>query len=156
MDEQQDDSISVNNGSSDSAAEAPYDPAMAALAAFMGRGRGRGRGRGGGGVAIAGIAELDASLGRPPATGAGAGGGKPFPPASKRAGGAEKDFRGPEGLFKKGDWTCTVCGNVNWERRTTCNKCQNQKPNAISTDEVSLVKIMGCGKPDTVRSQPYK
>lgn len=129
------------DGDSSSTTEAPYDPAAAAsasaaIAASGGRGRGRGRGRGGGGIAIAGIAELDASLGRAaPAAGAGpgagAGGGKPLPPKKDA-----KDFRGPEGLFKKGDWTCTACGNVNWERRSTCNKCQNQKPNVITTDEV--------------------
>eukprot|EP00903_Cladosiphon_okamuranus_P008485 g8152.t1 len=120
--------------------EAPYDgssaaapPAGAASAAPAvavggGRGRGRGRGRGGGGVAIEGIAELDASMGRgapiPPA----AGRGKPLPKKD------QKDFRGPAGLFQKGDWNCTVCGNINWERRTTCNKCQNPKPN-LATDE---------------------
>lgn len=119
--------------------EAPYDPSSAVAAAEAtpavaiggGRGRGRGRGRGGGGVAIEGIAELDASMGRgapiPPG-----GGGKPLLP--------KKDFRGPAGLFKQGDWTCTVCGNVNWERRSTCNKCQNQKPNLASTDEVGLFR----------------
>lgn len=119
----------------DGSVEAPaYDPAAAATAS-AGRGRGRGRGRGGGGTAIAGIAELDASLGRgagpPPA----AGGGKALPKNEA------KDFRGPEGLFKKGDWTCTACGNVNWERRQTCNKCQNQKPNAVTTDEVGSVHL---------------
>ncbi|CAM9435200.1 unnamed protein product [Ectocarpus sp. 4 AP-2014] len=111
-----------------------YDPAAAAVPAGSrgdggGRGRGRGRGRGGGGVAIAGIAELDASMGRgapvPPA----GGGGKPLPKKE------QKDFRGPAGLFKKGDWTCTACGNVNWERRATCNKCNNPKPNLAATDE---------------------
>lgn len=119
-------------------ADVPYDPSSAAaapaaappvVAVSGGRGRGRGRGRGGGGVAIEGIAELDASMGRgapiPPA----GGGGKPLPP--------KKDFRGPAGLFKQGDWTCTVCGNVNWERRSTCNQCQNAKPNLAGTDEVS-------------------
>eukprot|EP00752_Nemacystus_decipiens_P010425 g9292.t1 len=117
--------------------EAPYDPGSApppagappAVAIGGGRGRGRGRGRGGGGVAIAGIAELDASMGRgapiPPA----GGGGKPLPKKD------QKDFRGPAGLFKQGDWTCTVCGNVNWERRSTCNKCQNPKPNLANLDE---------------------
>ncbi|CAM9651326.1 unnamed protein product [Hapterophycus canaliculatus] len=124
--------------------EAPYDPAAAATPAAgrgggvggggggtggVGRGRGRGRGRGGGGVAIQGIAELDASMGRgapvPPA----GGGGKPLPNKE------QKDFRGPAGLFKQGDWTCTVCGNVNWERRSTCNKCQNPKPNLATTEE---------------------
>lgn len=127
--------------------EAPYDPSSAAAPAEApaeapravpvggGRGRGRGRGRGGGGVAIEGIAELDASMGRgapiPPA----GGGGKPLPKKD------QKDFRGPAGLFKQGDWTCTVCGNVNWERRSTCNKCQNPKPNLASTDEVGWVLV---------------
>ncbi|CAM9258575.1 unnamed protein product [Ascophyllum nodosum] len=114
-----------------SAIEQPYDPSMAAISTLpVGRGRGRGRGRGGGGTAIAGIAELDATLGRGAAPVPSAGGGKPLPP--KKDG---KDFRGPEGLFKKGDWTCNACGNVNWERRQTCNKCQNTKPNIVSTDE---------------------
>lgn len=137
----------MDDSTTGSGGEAPYDPAAAASASMAmtaGRGRGRGRGRGGGGIAIAGIAELDASMGRgapPPAAGAaggapgaGAGRGKPF--VSKKT---DKDFRGPEGLFKKGDWTCTVCGNVNWERRQNCNKCQNQKPNVVSPDEVSGV-----------------
>lgn len=135
----------------ESSGEVAYDPAAAASSASSfatpigvvgsgGRGRGRGRGRGGGGIAIEGIAELDASLGRPPTAGAGrgadgappppAGGGKPMPKKES------KDFRGPDGLFKKADWTCTACGNVNWERRQTCNKCQNQKPNLVTTDEV--------------------
>eukprot|EP01055_Gregarina_sp_Pseudo9_P002573 Gregarina_sp_Pseudo_9__2572@NODE_283_length_3297_cov_40_004911_g265_i0_p4_GENE_NODE_283_length_3297_cov_40_004911_g265_i0NODE_283_length_3297_cov_40_004911_g265_i0_p4_ORF_typecomplete_len242_score40_38zfRanBP/PF00641_18/9_9e12zfRanBP/PF00641_18/1_1e09DUF35_N/PF12172_8/0_01DUF35_N/PF12172_8/1_6e03DUF35_N/PF12172_8/0_46DUF35_N/PF12172_8/2_8e02DZR/PF12773_7/0_27DZR/PF12773_7/0_086Cytochrom_c3_2/PF14537_6/1Cytochrom_c3_2/PF14537_6/26TF_Zn_Ribbon/PF08271_12/20TF_Zn_Ribbon/PF08271_12/5_8e02TF_Zn_Ribbo len=32
------------------------------------------------------------------------------------------------GLFKKGDWTCTSCGNVNWARRDRCNLCIALKP----------------------------
>lgn len=28
------------------------------------------------------------------------------------------------------DWTCTNCGNVNWDWRQSCNKCGNLKPNA--------------------------
>lgn len=133
-------------------AETAYDPALAAAAASAppptGMGRGRGRGRGGGGVAIAGIAELDASLGRPPAGGGGGGGGGIGGGGRGRGrgrggGGVERDFRGPEGLFKKGDWTCNACGNVNWERRTSCNKCQNPKPNVITMDEVSGVIALG-------------
>nr|CCA23456.1 diphthamide biosynthesis protein 1 putative [Albugo laibachii Nc14] len=45
------------------------------------------------------------------------------------------DFRGPPGLFKPGDWTCTVCGNVNWERRQECNICKNAKPGMPGVDE---------------------
>ncbi|CAM9934546.1 unnamed protein product, partial [Choristocarpus tenellus] len=71
-------------------------------------------------------------MGRGPAKGPpiGAGGGKPLGPAK-----VEKDFRGPSGLFQKGDWTCTACGNINWERRSECNKCNNPKPNLVATNE---------------------
>lgn len=139
--------MEADDPSADAHDETPYDPAEAALAASapspMGRGRGRGRGRGGGGVVIAGIAELDASLGRPPgpagSSGGGGGGGSGGGTGRGKPGGrggGEKDFRGPEGLFKKGDWTCNACGNVNWERRSTCNKCNNAKPNVFALDEV--------------------
>ena len=37
-------------------------------------------------------------------------------------------FGGPVGLFKKGDWPCTHCGNVNWARREKCNVCNAPKP----------------------------
>lgn len=142
----------MSEGTTGAEAPAAYDPAAAApappasgglpgagggMGGGGGRGRGRGRGRGGGGVAIEGIAELDASMGRgapiPPA--GGGGGGKPIPKKE------QKDFRGPAGLFKQGDWTCTACGNVNWERRATCNKCNNPKPNLASLEEVGRVGL---------------
>jgi hypothetical protein len=31
------------------------------------------------------------------------------------------------GLFKKDDWLCIKCGNVNWQKRTTCNQCNNPR-----------------------------
>ncbi|KAG7390533.1 Zinc finger Ran-binding domain-containing protein 2 [Phytophthora pseudosyringae] len=56
-------------------------------------------------------------------------------PRPEEAGGGDKpkpkggaDFRGPPGLFQPGDWTCTTCGNVNWERRSECNMCKSSKP----------------------------
>ncbi len=45
-----------------------------------------------------------------------------------------KSVSGPPGLFKTTDWTCALCGNVNWERRTTCNICQHSKP-ALANDD---------------------
>ncbi|KAF4670957.1 Zinc finger, RAN-binding domain containing 2 [Perkinsus chesapeaki] len=35
---------------------------------------------------------------------------------------------GPPGLFKKGDWVCTGCGNVNWDWRERCNMCNTLQP----------------------------
>lgn len=35
---------------------------------------------------------------------------------------------GPPGLFKPGDWPCVICGNVNWQSRTACNRCGEKKP----------------------------
>ncbi|KAL0582669.1 hypothetical protein ABG067_007353 [Albugo candida] len=55
--------------------------------------------------------------------------------ASKNEESSSADFRGPPGLFKPGDWTCTVCGNVNWERRQECNICKNAKPGMPGADE---------------------
>lgn len=45
------------------------------------------------------------------------------------------DARGPPGLFKAGDWACTVCGNTNWERRSECNICKSPKPGVAGADE---------------------
>ncbi|XP_047048123.1 transcription initiation factor TFIID subunit 15-like [Lolium rigidum] len=35
---------------------------------------------------------------------------------------------GPPGLFGPNDWPCTMCGNVNWAKRTKCNVCNTSKP----------------------------
>lgn len=86
--------------------------------------------------------------------------------ASKNEESSSADFRGPPGLFKPGDWTCTVygytsqvmrfkwgrmiltlcfrCGNVNWERRQECNICKNAKPGmpgAVISRERRLVFV---------------
>ncbi|GLD98585.1 hypothetical protein PINS_up007302 [Pythium insidiosum] len=45
------------------------------------------------------------------------------------------DARGPPGLFKSTDWTCVICGNVNWERRSECNICKSPKPGMPGLDE---------------------
>jgi len=31
------------------------------------------------------------------------------------------------GAHRPGEWTCYACGNLNFSRRTTCNKCQVQR-----------------------------
>eukprot|EP00249_Psilotum_nudum_P017548 c26383_g1_i1 orf=423-1823(-) len=35
---------------------------------------------------------------------------------------------GPPGLFGPNDWTCPMCGNINWAKRTKCNICNTTKP----------------------------
>eukprot|EP00277_Geminigera_cryophila_P022653 CAMPEP_0179464476 /NCGR_PEP_ID=MMETSP0799-20121207/46282_1 /TAXON_ID=46947 /ORGANISM="Geminigera cryophila, Strain CCMP2564" /LENGTH=125 /DNA_ID=CAMNT_0021268277 /DNA_START=39 /DNA_END=413 /DNA_ORIENTATION=- len=37
--------------------------------------------------------------------------------------------RGPP-IPKEGDWHCTMCMNLNWARRDTCNVCQTGKPDS--------------------------
>lgn len=44
---------------------------------------------------------------------------------------AASDERVPPGINPAiGDWHCTSCGNWNWARRDTCNKCKAPKPPA--------------------------
>lgn len=32
------------------------------------------------------------------------------------------------GLFGPNDWSCPMCGNINWAKRTKCNICNTNKP----------------------------
>lgn len=34
----------------------------------------------------------------------------------------------PTGLFGPNDWSCPMCGNINWAKRTKCNICNTNKP----------------------------
>ncbi|KAL3581802.1 hypothetical protein D5086_016134 [Populus alba] len=34
----------------------------------------------------------------------------------------------PTGLFGPNDWTCPMCGNINWAKRLKCNVCNTNKP----------------------------
>mmetsp|Transcript_35394 Transcript_35394/g.45453 ORF Transcript_35394/g.45453 Transcript_35394/m.45453 type:complete len:218 (-) Transcript_35394:51-704(-) len=103
-------------------------------------GTGRGRGRGRGGTPLAGIAEIDAELG----TGASQM-PKSGPPTKGRGRGGKEggDFRGKPGLFKKGDWNCPQCNNINWERRTKCNICQFDKPGHLTVQEEQRTGLGG-------------
>lgn len=38
------------------------------------------------------------------------------------------------GMFAADDWTCPGCGNVNWARRPSCNKCSTSKPGTVDTN----------------------
>uniref|UniRef100_A0A0G4HC89 RanBP2-type domain-containing protein n=1 Tax=Chromera velia CCMP2878 TaxID=1169474 RepID=A0A0G4HC89_9ALVE len=61
---------------------------------------------------------------------------RPKPGPTAGAGGDALDLSGipvnaPAGaVFKKGDWPCPSCGNVNWAKRDTCNICNAPKPSA--------------------------
>ena len=41
---------------------------------------------------------------------------------------------GPPGLFKEGDWKCKFCGNVNFEKRSKCNRCKKNKEDVAIED----------------------
>ncbi|XP_062199022.1 transcription initiation factor TFIID subunit 15-like isoform X2 [Phragmites australis] len=45
---------------------------------------------------------------------------------SSRAGAAA--VGGPPGLFGPNDWSCPMCGNINWAKRMKCNICNTSKP----------------------------
>ncbi|KAJ4974830.1 hypothetical protein NE237_008004 [Protea cynaroides] len=61
-------------------------------------------------------------------TGAGAGG------RGRGRGGNDSGGRGrpvagaPTGLFGPNDWSCPMCANINWAKRTKCNICNTNKP----------------------------
>ncbi|XP_068640067.1 transcription initiation factor TFIID subunit 15-like isoform X1 [Aristolochia californica] len=57
------------------------------------------------------------SAGRGKGRGGGDSGGHGRPPAG-----------GPTGLFGPNDWSCPMCGNINWAKRTKCNICNTNKP----------------------------
>ncbi|KAI5063099.1 hypothetical protein GOP47_0021646 [Adiantum capillus-veneris] len=65
--------------------------------------------------------------------GAGGGGGFGGGRGRGRRGGADGGDRGrgpggPPGLFGPNDWTCPMCENINWAKRTKCNICNTTKP----------------------------
>lgn len=40
---------------------------------------------------------------------------------------AETDLSPPSFRASEGDWTCNDCGNINFARRTSCNRCNKEK-----------------------------
>ncbi|XP_044947245.1 transcription initiation factor TFIID subunit 15 isoform X2 [Hordeum vulgare subsp. vulgare] len=63
-------------------------------------------------------------------SGSGGGGGRGRGRGSDDARGsrAAAAVGGPPGLFGPNDWPCTMCGNVNWAKRTKCNVCNTSRP----------------------------
>ncbi|XP_077250323.1 TBP-associated factor 15 isoform X2 [Tasmannia lanceolata] len=60
-------------------------------------------------------------------TGGGAG-GRGRGRGSNDSGGRGRSVGGPTGLFGPNDWSCPMCGNINWAKRTKCNICNTNKP----------------------------
>jgi RNA-binding protein FUS len=88
---------------------------------------GKGKGGDGGGAPAAGGYDAGASAGGYGGYDGAAAGGYSAP----RSEPVRAAPQGPPGKFAPGDWTCTGCGNVNWQRRTTCNQCNAPKPGAV-------------------------
>ncbi|KAK8965865.1 hypothetical protein KSP40_PGU011871 [Platanthera guangdongensis] len=58
--------------------------------------------------------------------GAGRGGGRGR--GGSETGGLGRTSAGPTGLFGPNDWSCPMCGNINWAKRLKCNICNTNKP----------------------------
>lgn len=44
------------------------------------------------------------------------------------SGGPVRSVGGPPSLFGPNDWSCPMCGNINWAKRLKCNICNTNKP----------------------------
>uniref|UniRef100_A0A5B7A261 Putative transcription initiation factor TFIID subunit 15 n=1 Tax=Davidia involucrata TaxID=16924 RepID=A0A5B7A261_DAVIN len=63
------------------------------------------------------------------ASGSGAGaGGRGRGRGGHDSGGPGRPAGGPTGLFGPNDWSCPMCANINWAKRTKCNICNTNKP----------------------------
>ncbi|XP_071703414.1 transcription initiation factor TFIID subunit 15 [Rutidosis leptorrhynchoides] len=62
------------------------------------------------------------------ASGGGGGGGRGRGRGGPDAGGGRGGVIGPTGLFGPNDWSCPMCGNINWAKRLKCNICNTNKP----------------------------
>ncbi|KAJ8625560.1 hypothetical protein MRB53_034090 [Persea americana] len=62
-------------------------------------------------------------------SGSGAGGGgRGRARGSSDIGGRGRSVGAPTGLFGPNDWSCPMCANINWAKRTKCNICNTNKP----------------------------
>jgi hypothetical protein len=111
---------------------------------FSGRGRGRGRGRGG---SSGGEADSGLGRGRPgkpgewicPSVDCGnanfarrttcnrCGVAKPRAVGQGNVPVGKEMAEASKGMFSANDWQCSKCGNVNWQKRSTCNMCNNPR-----------------------------
>ncbi|XP_024020824.1 transcription initiation factor TFIID subunit 15 isoform X2 [Morus notabilis] len=65
------------------------------------------------------------------ASGGGAWGGGRGRGRAQDSGGSGRSIGAPAatgGLFGPNDWSCPMCGNINWAKRTKCNICNTNKP----------------------------
>ncbi|KAH7824727.1 putative RNA-binding protein EWS [Monocercomonoides exilis] len=51
-----------------------------------------------------------------------------------------------------GDWTCKQCGNLNWSRRTYCNRCKTERPASEIADAKQDQSFKKDGRPFDFRN----
>ncbi|XP_010688767.2 transcription initiation factor TFIID subunit 15 [Beta vulgaris subsp. vulgaris] len=61
-------------------------------------------------------------------SGGAGGGGRGRGRGAADAAGNTRAAAGPTGLFGPNDWSCPMCANINWAKRTKCNICNTNKP----------------------------
>lgn len=60
--------------------------------------------------------------------GGGGAGGRGRGRGNHESGGPARAVAGPPSLFGPNDWSCPMCGNINWAKRLKCNICNTNKP----------------------------
>uniref|UniRef100_A0A6N2NFX0 RanBP2-type domain-containing protein n=1 Tax=Salix viminalis TaxID=40686 RepID=A0A6N2NFX0_SALVM len=63
-----------------------------------------------------------------PSGGGAGGGGRGRGRGANDSGTHGRSVGAPTGLFGPNDWSCPMCGNINWAKRMKCNICNTNKP----------------------------
>ncbi|KAL8100525.1 hypothetical protein AgCh_032688 [Apium graveolens] len=89
---------------------------------------GAGRGRWRGDVQQRLGNKMETGCARIQGSGGAGGGGRGRGRSSEPGGPGRGGVAAPTGIFGPNDWSCPMCGNINWAKRNKCNICNTNKP----------------------------